>query len=546
MNPRSATTTARASRKNILLFALLFCAWMLPGVIGRDPWKADEAYTVGLVLNMHETGNRVVPTLGADPFMEKPPIFFITATMFARAFSPFLEFHEAARGACVFYMLLTLLFIALASREINGPGTGWIAALLLLGCLGNVHFAHMLMTDNSLLAGFALGLYGLSLSLRRPWMAGLLCGTGAGLAFLSKGLLGPGVMGVAVLCLPVCFKAWRTRNYFRLLAGMILAVIPWLTIWPMLLYQQSPKLFMLWLWDNNLGRFLGKSIRASDTTVLYYLKLLPWFGLPAFPLAVWSLWRGGRAAVRKPKIQLPLLFFVATLAVLSLAGQRRSNYAPPLLLPLAVLAVGSVISLSEKATRALNRISFTLFSVLAVAVWFAWSALFTGFPSKILDAVHKPLPGYVPSFHAFLFAVALLATLSWLVLILRHRGDNRFVVVPWAAGVALVYLLGMTLWLPVTNANMSYRRDFAGLREALGPNPGLVGGRNVGEPQRAMLHYFAGVRVAKKEIRGPVDCRWIIIQGTTKAGREPKPPDAAWHLVWQGTHHNELFRLFRR
>jgi 4-amino-4-deoxy-L-arabinose transferase-like glycosyltransferase len=51
------------------LFLLLVAVWLLPGLIGRDPWKADEAYTYGLVLHIIETGDHVVPTLAGEPFL---------------------------------------------------------------------------------------------------------------------------------------------------------------------------------------------------------------------------------------------------------------------------------------------------------------------------------------------------------------------------------------------------------------------------------------------------------------------------------------------
>ena len=36
------------SQRTLLL--VLFCAaWILPGLIGHDPWKPDEAHTFGVV-----------------------------------------------------------------------------------------------------------------------------------------------------------------------------------------------------------------------------------------------------------------------------------------------------------------------------------------------------------------------------------------------------------------------------------------------------------------------------------------------------------------
>ena len=71
--------------RHSLLFIVVLCTlWIFPGLIGRDPWKPDEAYSFGLVYHILQTGDWVVPTLAGEPFMEKPPIFFLTAAFFAR------------------------------------------------------------------------------------------------------------------------------------------------------------------------------------------------------------------------------------------------------------------------------------------------------------------------------------------------------------------------------------------------------------------------------------------------------------------------------
>jgi len=528
-----------------LLFGLVFLAWMLPGLIGRDPWKADEAYTFGLVLNMVRSGDVVVPVLGTDPFMQKPPVFFITSTLLAKRFAPPLALHEAARLSCFFYMALTLVFIALASRELNGGGTGWVAALLLMGSVGLVHTAHMLQTDVSLLTGYTAALYGLLLARRRPWAGGLLCGTGTGLAFLSKGLLIPGTVGVTVLLL-LLSRSWRGRSYCQLVGGIVLAVLPWVVIWPLALHHRSPQLFMDWFWDNNIGRFIGQGpytpLRA--TTRWYYVIRLPGFAWPVCPLALWALWKRRQQVFKEPKVQAVVVISVVLLAVLSNAFQKRSLYATLLLTPLALLAVPAVMGLSERTAKALNLAVVWLGSTLAAVAWFGWVAQFTHWPASVLERIQTAVPGYTPSLHGAAFAVALAATLGWIGLLAWRQRQNSFLAAHWAGAVALLYLLGMTLWLPVTNGDMTYRHDFVGLREALGENPGLIGSRGLGEPQRAMLHYFAGLRPLREETRGKLDCRWMLIQGMDREGKRPESPGPTWRLVWSGHHHRELFRLY--
>src|SRR5882672_11635907 len=162
----------------VLTAVCVLAAWVLFGLAGHDPWKPDEAYTFGLVWHILETGQWLVPTLGGEPFVEKPPLFFWTAALFAKAFAWALPIHDAARLASGFFVALALWFTWLAS------GKRIAAALLLAGSFGYLQHSHQLITDNALLAGIAIGLYGLARA------SGLALGIGAGMAFLSKGLLG--------------------------------------------------------------------------------------------------------------------------------------------------------------------------------------------------------------------------------------------------------------------------------------------------------------------------------------------------------------------
>jgi hypothetical protein len=87
----------------LLALVFLVAAYVVPDLIGHDPWKQDEAYSFGIIYNLVRTGDWVVPRLAADPFMEKPPAYYITAAGFARLFSPPLQMHDAARLATGLY-----------------------------------------------------------------------------------------------------------------------------------------------------------------------------------------------------------------------------------------------------------------------------------------------------------------------------------------------------------------------------------------------------------------------------------------------------------
>ena len=276
-------------RHPIAFTCLLCVAWILPGLIGHDPWKPDEAYSFGLVYHMLQTGDWIIPTLAGEPFMEKPPLFYITAALFAKGFGWLLPLHDAARLAAGFYLTLTFALVGLTARELHGENRGWIAVLILLGSVGLIERGHQLITDVSQLTGFALAIYGLALSLRRPILGGACLGAGIGVAFMSKGLLAPGCFGLLCLILPAVFPAWRTRAYLTTLIVAVIAVMPFLVIWPWLVYQRSPQLLQEWLWTNNFGRFLGRNQLGPKSVPGQYLGILIWYAMPAWPLAAWAV-----------------------------------------------------------------------------------------------------------------------------------------------------------------------------------------------------------------------------------------------------------------
>ncbi len=540
-------TNASSGGLRPLLLILLFLAWILPGLVGHDPWKPDEAYSFGLVNHILKSGDWVVPTLAGEPFMEKPPLYYITAATCARLFSPPLPLHDAARLTSGLFMALTLLFAGLTGRELYGRGRGFLTALILIGCLGILTHAHELITDVALLTGFSVAFYGLALCLRRPLWGGLLLGTGTGIGFLSKGLIAPGMIGVTALLLPLMFRPWRSRNYGWTLAAALLAALPWLTIWPYALYQRSPELFAEWLWTNNLGRFLGFAHLGPKGGPGAYLEILPWFTWPALPLALWTLWRDKRAGLARPEIQLPLTAFLAMVVILSIASDGREVYALPLLLPLSQLAAAGVATLRRGAAGALYWFGVMGFTFFAGVFWFYWVAVEFGVPAGLAEHLKDLQPGYTPSFNAWVFGLGLLYTLGWVVTIVRLKRSPERPIIVWAAGMTLVWGLLAILFVSWVDAGKSYRSMVASLRLALPAHYNCMASRNLGEPQRAMLEYYANIITRREEVVGKTQCNLLLIQGWS--GDNIPGPGPKWRQIWEGSRpgdKNERYRLFQR
>lgn len=525
---------------------VLAAAWILPGLIGHDPWKPNEAYTFGLVYNVLHGGDWVVPSLAFEPFMEKPPLFYLSAAAVASVFSVLLPLHDAARLTTGIYMALTLAFTAGAARELYGKDRGWLALLLLLGCLGLVIRGHQLITDASLLTGFAAGLYGFALGLRRPVLGGFWLGTGVGIGFMSKGLLAPGVFGITALLLPA-FAAWRTRNYLRCLAVAAAACAPWLLIWPILLYVKSPTLFTEWLWVNNFGRFFGANELGPKSETAHYLRILPWYGFPALPLAAWALWRARLKGMANPGFALPLTSFAVILAVLSWSADARELYALPLLVPLALMATPATETLRRGASNLFYWFSVMGFTFFVIVAWFYWTALELGIPARLHEHLHSMQPGYAPGFKWLPFTLAAAYTLAWMIVLVRLERSRERPVIVWAAGITTVWALAAILFVGWVNVGKSYRGMIAEMRQSLPAKYRCISSQALGEPQRAMLQYFANIVTYRVDVPARKrNCDLLLVQGDASAEFVPPGP---WRKIWEGARPGddvERYRLYRR
>jgi 4-amino-4-deoxy-L-arabinose transferase-like glycosyltransferase len=531
-------------------FTCLLClAWLIPGLVGHDPWKPDEAYSFGLVYHMLQTGDWVVPTLAGEPFMEKPPLFYITAALFAKGFGWLLPLHDAGRLASGFYMALTFLLVGLTARELHGERKGWLAVLILLGSVGLIERAHQLLTDVSQLTGFALALYGLALSVRRPVLGGVWLGAGVGVAFMSKGLLAPGCFGLLCLALPAIFPIWRTRNYVTTLAIAALAIAPFLLVWPWLLYQRSPELFQEWLWTNNFGRFMGRNQLGPKSVPGQYLGILIWYAMPAWPLAAWAVWSKRRELRDTPGLHLPLTAFLVIFTVLSVSRDARDLYAMPTLVPLALLAVPGLLTLRRGASNALLWFSVLFFAFFLLVGWFYWIALDSELPARLHRHLLRMQPGYTPSFSWMEFGLGLLYTAGWVYILMRTRRTPERPIVFWATGATMVWGLLLILFVDYADVGKSYRSMTLAIQAALPKKYDCISSYNLGEPQRALLQYFAGIVTYREtEPSRKRECHVLLVQGFRNYILMPNP-DAHWRKIWEGARpgdEKELFQLYER
>jgi 4-amino-4-deoxy-L-arabinose transferase-like glycosyltransferase len=518
---------------------LILCAlWLCMGLIGHSPWKPFESNTVSIIKNLPES-IFLAPIAASSGQIKNPPLYYISAAFTSKLLSPMLPLHDGARVATGIWMTLTLLMLGMTGRELWGAGVGRQTAFVFIGLIGLVVNAHTLMPMVSSLTGIATAFYALSLAKRRPYRASILLGLGMGVAFLSTGLLPLIIILISTLILPILFNEWRSKSFAQTVFMALLVASPFLLIWPLLCHYFYPSLFNDW-WAESLAAF-------KYTNQAYFLKTLIWYAWPAWPLAVWGFWRHRAQLLIKPRFQLILTFFVVALALIGFGSDDKEVFALPLLVPLTAMAGGSIESLKRGTAGALNWFGLILFGLISGIIWLGWSAMFTGNPAKLKERILFLSGIQHIDFNFVAVILAAFATLIWLFSIFRSQHSNRSGATNWAIGMTTVWTLLMTLWLPMIDSSRSYSEVFTSLKMALPAKYACATGNNIGDSQKDLLHYFAGLQTQNLEFGSLRDCDLYLVQD--EKGRELVQPGADWQLIWSGkrvSERRESFRLFQR
>ena len=121
--------------------AILLALYIFTGLVGHDPWKNEDAVTIGVVHAMVTNGDWLTPALAGRPYPDAP-LYYWVAAVSSSLLSWLLPVHDAVRLASGVFTLLALAFILLAARELHGREQAPAAPLLLAGSIGFLFHAH--------------------------------------------------------------------------------------------------------------------------------------------------------------------------------------------------------------------------------------------------------------------------------------------------------------------------------------------------------------------------------------------------------------------
>lgn len=530
----SPSASSRATKQLGLVFLCL--AWIALGLVGRDPWKTEDAITFAVAWEMVQRGDWLVPFVAQEPAFSEPPLVPWLAAASLALFRPLLDAPDAGRLAVGVLLALLLALTAFASRELNGRAPRWMPVLVVVGTVGLFDRAHHLSGELGLAVAVIAAIYAVALALRRPLLGGVLLGIATAGAFLAGGWLGLLWTLPPALALPWLGAQWRSRSYAATVALAIVVATPLAAAWPLALRARSSGLFEAWLAAEPVTALLPFAAGSGAPDPLWLAKNLVWFAWPAVPLIAWTAWiraRGFNGGFREPGVIAPAVWSAWLLLVLAAMPEPRLMQLLPLVAPLALLAALEVDTLKRGHSAALDWFGILTFGIVAIALWAFWiDAYFNGMSARVAILLRDSETGYGTSFRLRAVAAALLLTALWVVVVRPARRSNRRAVLNWAAGMTLIWGLSSTIWLPYVDA----RRTYQAIGRSLGhlqPAAGCIARRDVGTAQRALFYHFAGIVTVPESAPGAARCPMLLVQyGRLSDGTPPLP---GYAIAWEGS-----------
>jgi 4-amino-4-deoxy-L-arabinose transferase-like glycosyltransferase len=565
-----AAATLALPRWALYALGLLY---ILPGLIGREPWKNDDAASFGIMWTMaHGTWQDWLwPNVAGLSWPDEGPLAFWLGALCIKLFGWLTGDVMAAHLGTIAVFLIGVLSLWFATFHLGrrqdaqplrlafggqpepddfGRTLADAAVLIYLGCLGLLLHSHETTSEAMQVSLTALLLYRTVRYVEKPSLRNAaLSGLAIGLLALTRGWVTPVCLMLAVFA-GTRFLAQPAIRAVRDLGAMIVvgaAVIAlWLlpAQWMEPYHQQPLNAWLGWNW-------LQLSL-PSQQSLFFFFRVGLWFFWPAWPFALWAVWawRRQRGVLH---IVVPLAFVVMATLLTLLHPAPEQGQLLPLLPPLAVMAAFGLLTMKRGAINAIDWFSVMALTLCAAVIWIFWIAKLTGWPARAAKNALKLVPGFTPELGWIAFLVALAATAGWFVLVYWRISRRPSVlwraVVLSSGGLILIWILLMTLFLPDVNYSKSYAGVARQIASQLPPNAGCIE-TNVGPAQRASFAFYAqlpfvGVEGGK--------CDLLLLQDSLKL-RDDREIQAQhrgkqWVLLWEGrrpSDRQERFRLYRR
>lgn len=515
---------------------ILVLAYIVPGLLGRDPWKTDDVVGLATMLSaLRETGSSwLIPHVGTMGLAQDGPLVMWTGAGLISLLGPWLGDILASRITNLVWFGITLISVwygtyLLGRRNEAQPlalpfgGEPTVkdygrlladaAVLMLLATVGILLRLHETSVVPAVIACQALAFCALARMLDKPKLGAFLLGLALAGAFLTRAW--PGLLPV-LLAVPIAFwprsALWNVRKW---LAISVLLAFACVLAWWFPAHRADPEWANAWLHWNKL------SFGLPDYAVaLRPLRDLPWFLWPVWPLAALALWQW-RGWIYAPHIWIPLAFSLGLLLTLPVMEESGEPEYVLLVAPLSVLAAFALPTMRRAVINTLDWFALMCFSVTVICVWVGWFALHFGIPKQIQLNIQRLTQGFEPHISWWAVIVAMIATMLWLVVLywrLRLRPS-----VLWrggmlcAAGITITWVLLVLLWMPAVDYVRSYRPMSSQIHQVLSrvsednAQPACLRTQGLALGPRASLYVFDDISFTYDS-----SCPFVLQQTTVK------------------------------
>ena len=547
MNPPTPAIVTQAGARRFPRWALLLlcCAYVLPGFIGRDAWKSADMASLGYMAELaNGSSHWLMPTLMGTP-AQNPATLPYWLGAWAIGLTP----AWASADFMVripFGMLLALAMVAtwygtyyLARNPAAQPvafafGGEALPAdysramadgglLAFIACLGLAQLSHettpaLAQLGFTALLFFAMG----ALPYRQfgPLVAAASALMGLSLSGAPSIALLLGFGSAALHYVDRHTELSGTINVQRTVRESIV-----ITVVTLMAATLSFGLDLL-RWKIELPKAVWSDWQG-------HFELLVWFTWPAWPLALWTVWRWRHQLFNQSisrHIALPLLFVCTCLgATLTTKSPDRSLL---LALPaMAALAAFALPTLKRQVAALIDWFTLLFFSGCAFIIWVVWIAMQTGVPAQPAANVARLAPGFEASFSPIAFACACAASFAWAWLVKWRAGRHqaaiwKSLVLP-AGGAALSWLLVTTLWMPLLNYAQSYN-TLVHRTAAQISGPGCIETLGLGQGQIAAFQFYGKLQLIPMQPQP--SCPWLLAEPQSDFSPLPDIDLAAWTL----------------
>lgn len=434
MKKSLTTTIKRSALTDILCLTLLVSLFYFLWLGSYPLFTPDEGRYTEVAREMLTHHDFITPRVDGVPFLDKPALYY---WLQAASLALFGMKEWAVRFFPACFGIAGSLMAYAAGRYLYNRRTGLLASILLATSplyFAGAHYANLDLEVAVLISASLLAFLCAFKERHSPRLSLLyLAYVFAGLAFLTKGMIGLVFPILIIGCWILSLRDWRIILHMRIVSGLCLSAVIALP-WYFLAQHANPQFFHYFFVEQQVTRFLSTGEFNNKTPFWFYLPIVLVGFLPWSCFLVQALINQTKAIVANLTTHAHTLFLMLWTGIVfiffSVPHSKTISYILPVFPPMALLTAHYLDQSYETAKR---RVLPSVIFAVATALFGA--GLLLNYHFKWLNLPTIPL-SYLTTLSALLIFGGVFS------LILSHL---RFsVLVNYMAAWSVIFLLTVT------------------------------------------------------------------------------------------------------